>query len=197
MVGPTHRLFGALAGAVWAVVTRQPEDVVLFTTIAATATAYGATSPDMDLTDTWHRIPGHGGPLRHRGLTHWWGIPVLAWWLVTIHVPADRQWPWITLVLGWSSHLVGDAIFGEIPFLPWGWYFGLSLDTDGMLESGKIKLPAWAFWDRDRRWTLPIAPARVAISVALLAVLIAPQYLNPGLLGTYVTHYARTKGWLA
>ena len=84
MMGPTHRLFGALAGAGAATITGHSTPEVVMTALVATATAHGWSSPDVDQTEAWRAIarlaPGRAaGLFKHRGVTHWWGLPLLAW----------------------------------------------------------------------------------------------------------------------
>jgi hypothetical protein len=138
MLGPTHRLAGALAGAGYATLTGQRPSVVAMTALVATATSNGPASPDGDQTDTWRAatraLPSWAR--RHRGITHWWGIPALAWAAVPQLDPLV-QWAAYALIVGWASHIAGDAIFGRIPIDPTGrWQAGLGLDTGGILENG-------------------------------------------------------------
>lgn len=171
-MGPTHRLFGALAGAGVATAAGQPWAMVAMTSLVATATSHGWSSPDLDQTEPWQKLGRWSGPLgqlfAHRHLTHWWGLAVLAW-VGAGHLPADSRWPAVALLAGWVSHLVGDAIFGKIPLLPWGGYFvGLGLDTGGFIETGRARI-------RNReRTVLPFGPTRLLIAAALVLVLAAP-----------------------
>lgn len=170
-MGPTHRVFGALSGAAYASVTGEPLHVMAFMALVATATSNGPFSPDGDQTKPWQEVGQKTGPLRplfaHRsGLTHWWGVPVLAWLALTEWVPAGNQWPWIGLIIGWVSHLLGDFIFGRINLFPWGGpSFGLGFKTNGFLEAGKFRLIG-------RTWAIPFGPTRVALGVALVAVFV-------------------------
>ncbi|NLD77712.1 MAG: hypothetical protein GX643_13700 [Acidimicrobiales bacterium] len=176
MVGPTHRMFGALAGATYGSVTGQHWTGMAVMALAASATSNGPFSPDMDQTGPWQklskstRLVGVRGWFRHRhGLSHWWALPFIAWWGVGL-LPPETQWAVITihaLIIGWASHLLGDLIFGELSLFPWGGpSWGIGLKTDGILESGKF---GW--------FTLPFGPTRVAIAVALVAVF----WLNPSM----------------
>lgn len=115
----------------------------------ALATSGGHTSPDVDNQGWWkamdRRLPdewfGHGGPLQHRGLLHWWGLPTLAWWAWhTGHITATG--PLAALATGawlaWCSHLAADALVGEegpghgrgIPVLPWWGHVGAGIPND-------------------------------------------------------------------
>lgn len=168
MMGPTHRAFGALCGATVASAAGQDWSMVAMTALVATASSHGWSSPDVDQTKPWQTvrkvIPGpFDKVLNHRGITHWWGLVALAAWGIN-HLPADAHWPAWALLIGWTSHLLGDFLFGRLPLLPYdgGPKFGLGLDTGGFLESGKVN---------GRKW-LPVSPARLGIAVALGLVLI-------------------------
>lgn len=162
-MGPTHRLWGGLCGVTVASATGQPWSMVAMTGVVATATAHGWSSPDVDLTRPWitvRKVIPHplDNLLNHRALSHWWGVPVAAWWGIG-HLPTDAQWPTYALLIGWVSHLLGDFLFGRLPLLPWGGpKVGVGLDTDGFLESGA-------------RW-FPISPVRTLIVAALAWVLL-------------------------
>lgn len=172
MMGPTHRYFGALCGAAVTSWQGQLWPTVAMTALVATATSNGWSSPDMDQTHPWRRLARLSGPfshlLAHRCLTHWFGLPVAAWWLVGSYAPPGIQWPAHALLIGWASHLLGDFIFGRVPLLPWGgrWQWGLGLTTGGFLETGRA------------RWiTLPGGPTRLIIVAGLVYVLA----VTPGL----------------
>lgn len=172
MMGPTHRCFGALCGATAAAAAGQDWSMVAMTGLVATATSHGWSSPDMDQTRPWVTVrqvlPNPlDNLLNHRAITHWWGVPVLAWWGMA-HLAPQAQWPAYALLIGWVSHLLGDFIFGKLPVLPWGgWCIGLGLDTGGFIESGKVRVRG-----RERK-VLPVSPARILIVAALAWVLIA------------------------
>jgi hypothetical protein len=162
MMGRSHRLLGALAGASYAVVTGQRGAVVAVAAVVATATSHGPTSPDGDQTGQWWPALTGFAPTwvrGHRGLLHWWGLPVLAWLAVRLLDP-QVQWAAHVLIVGWASHIMGDAIFGRVPLLPWGWRLGAGLDTDGPLEAGVRVL-----W-----WRTPSA-LRAVLTLALVCVL--------------------------
>lgn len=137
MMGPSHRLFGALFGAGFASLAGADTPTMVAATLISTAMSYGNSSPDMDQDAGWKEISsktGMGWLLAHRHLTHWWGIPLALAWPITAIDPA-QQWPFWALWLGWVSHLVGDFIFGKLPLLPWGGvWLGIGLKTDGLLE---------------------------------------------------------------
>jgi hypothetical protein len=155
MMGETHRFFGLWAGIGTSLALHWPPGQILWTGVIAVATAAGGFSPDMDqkswfkALDRW--IPdewlGHGGPLQHRGLSHFWGVPAVGALAVmtgeVVHPGAYWFIAW-ALLIGWASHLLGDFIFGKaapmcgrgkgIPLAPWWSHHGLGLDTDGRIE---------------------------------------------------------------
>lgn len=136
MLGPGHRVFGALAGASVATLAGQPWPMVAMTSLVATSTSNGPTSPDLDQTALWQRLTGWA-PTRirkHRGLTHWPELALLAWLLID-RLPADAHWPAYALLIGWVSHLIGDALFGEIPLGLGSVEVGCGLKTGGRLET--------------------------------------------------------------
>jgi hypothetical protein len=166
MLATTHRLTGAATVLAFAVGAGLPTVQVLISTAVATVTSAGATSPDLDQQGSWrfvdHLLPdeyaGHGGPFRHRGLAHWWGLPaVAAWWGLPL-VPEPWRWIAVAALLGWVSHLVGDFFFGQanrpqgrgpgIPMLPWWGHLGLGLDAGGRIEGllRWLALPALLAW---------------------------------------------------
>ena len=140
MMGPQHRIFGGLCGA--AVATHQGGTftTIAMTAIVATASAHGWSSPDVDQTGPWRALaralPGpFGKAMKHRGISHWPGWAVLAWFGIA-QMPADTRWALMALLIGWTSHIVGDVLFGKVPLLPWGaMYVGAGLDTGGFLET--------------------------------------------------------------
>jgi hypothetical protein len=166
MLTTTHRLTGAATGLAFAVGTGQPPGQALISMTVATVTSGGATSPDIDLRGGWRFVDkllpdeyaGHGGPFRHRGLAHWWGVPALvAWWGLPL-VPDSWHWVATAALLGWVSHLVGDFFFGKanrpqgrgpgIPVAPWWGHIGLGLDAGGRVEElfRWLALPALLAW---------------------------------------------------
>lgn len=140
MLGLQHRLFGSLTGASYAAAVGYPLSMVVLHGLAASATANGSYSPDMDQSKTWRRVtrllPSQWS--RHRGLSHWPELPFLAF-LAAPNLPADARWVAYAFLLGWVSHIVGDAIFGKIPVLFGNTYVGLGLETGGGIETGLVK----------------------------------------------------------
>lgn len=167
MMGPTHRLFGAFCGAAVAALAGEPWVMVAMTALVATSTSNGPTSPDLDQSEGWRTLTrALPSTLRkHRGLTHWPELPLLAWLLLG-QLPPDARWPAYAVLIGWVSHLIGDAIFGYVPVLFGRFEVGLGLKTDGFVESGRARL-----FRRTRR-VVPVSPARLALTVGLTALLI-------------------------
>lgn len=146
-MAPAHHLAGFATGAALAACAHQPAWVAVGSASLAAITAGGVLSPDVDQYKPWRALDrwlpdewlGEGGPLQHRGVSHWWGIPaaVAAW----LYVSGGPWWAWM-LLAGWVSHLVADWAFGQrawgrgpgIPLLPWWGHHGLGGDAGGMLE---------------------------------------------------------------
>lgn len=159
MNGSTHRMFGALCGTAYAVTTGMPPAQAAAFAALAVVTASGPSSPDIDQYRGWRRVDtalpdealGAGGPLQHRGITHWWAWPALAW-LALERVPTGAVgWIPAALLVGWISHLIGDLVFGRnrgIPLAPWWWHIGVGLDSGGTLEACArwTVLPAAVVW---------------------------------------------------
>ena len=174
MMGNTHRAFGALCGAAVATWQGWEPGTVIAAALIATSTSHGWSSPDMDQTSPWVRFnrwtPGALDPLlAHRRLSHWWGLPVLAWLALMAWVPGPAQWPFLALLVGWASHLLGDAIFGKVPLMPWGGlYAGLGLSTGGFIETGRARL-----FGRERK-VVPFGPVKLAIVGGLAWLVFLP-----------------------
>lgn len=120
-----------------------------------------ASLPDIDNTRAAKRIDGivndealgGCGPLNHRGLAHWIGLPAFAaLWVYGLGDSLLAADPWrggLILavlwgaVIGWASHIAADFVFGQagwgtprgVPLAPWGWHVGLGFDADGRLAS--------------------------------------------------------------
>jgi hypothetical protein len=156
---PTHVIGGAYAGAGLAWAQHQPWWVMATSAAIAAAVAPG---PDVDQRRWWRTLDrwvpdewlGWGGPLQHRGITHFWGVPAAAALAVMAFTPG--LWVAWAILAGWVSHLLLDAVWGMaspwdhrgpgIPLLPWSHHVGLGLDTGGALETVA-------------RWVLSVAPA--------------------------------------
>ena len=151
MEGPTHHLLGAAAGLALASGLHWSPLRTGIAIVLAAAVAGGPLSPDLDQSWGWRKADrlapdealGYGGPMRHRGITHWWGLPASVLALVPLVTP-DVRWAVLALLAGWCSHLAGDFVFGKrdvrshrhagIPLYPWWGHIGIGLDTGGSLE---------------------------------------------------------------
>lgn len=188
MMGPTHRFVGAVSGAAYGHIIGADAGTVLVTTILAAQFSAGkATSPDLDLSGPWkwaaRHTPAFMDPLfAHRfGLTHWWGLPVIAWPLI-VAMPAHLQVPFTAMLVGWVSHLVSDAPFGQLRLWPWGGpRFGTKLDTNGFAETGRLKIGGrvlwWKFKPRVVR-VVPFGPVRLVMGLGLGLLVFAPTVVE-------------------
>lgn len=160
MMGPQHRLAGAAAGAGYATYVGAPYVVVVATTLIATLTAGGSMSPDMDQSGWWRSIP-HWQGMRHRGVSHWFGWPVLAWVYGVTALPASLTVVGTALVIGWGSHILADLPFGKVPLTPWGSVrVGLTFDTGGFTETILVRTALIL----TLAWFLVWGPAHVALA---------------------------------
>jgi membrane-bound metal-dependent hydrolase YbcI (DUF457 family) len=97
-----------------------------------------AKAPDVDNSRWWQELRQHvpikvvRSALNHRGITHWWGVPLALWW-----AQDDPSWVFVALITGYASHLVADALFGKtgVPLVGWGWHVGLRLQMGKWLET--------------------------------------------------------------
>jgi hypothetical protein len=153
--GSTHRLLGACGGVMLGAAAGWPWPQVVAAGWLATLTAGGRTSPDVDQAWAWTFVDrivpdewlGNNGPMQHRGIAHWWGLPASAALVAWSAVPGAYAWIPYAMLAGWTSHLVGDSVFGRpgcgrgagIPFAPWWNHRGLGLAVDGVLE----RVVAW------------------------------------------------------
>jgi hypothetical protein len=145
-MGPGHIVGGVAGGLAFGLAAGWPSGVVLVAGAVAPLTAAGRLSPDMD-----QRFGFARGPLRHRGITHWPGLPAAA--AAGIHVTLAAPWAVLAWAAwaGWVSHLVLDLIFGKphvvgegpgrrvlrgpgIPWAPWWGHWGFGGDVGGVLE---------------------------------------------------------------
>lgn len=144
MNGPTHALLGACAGIATATAMGLPVWQVACAVPLAMVASAGHTSPDMDQSAWWRLLDrwlpdealGESGPMRHRGITHWWGLPLAAG-LALLACAPGAWWAW-ALLAGWTSHLAGDFLFGAnggIPIMPWWGCIGLGLKVGGGVEA--------------------------------------------------------------
>jgi hypothetical protein len=143
-----HVLIGAVAGMGYAAAQGLPSWQCL---ISAGLAGMAGPAPDVDNRRWWKRLDrllpdewlGHGGPLQHRGLTHWWVLPAVGW-TVAAHEAPEAWWVFAMLA-GWISHLAGDLAFGEanryahrgpgVPIGPWFWHVGVGLKSGGLAET--------------------------------------------------------------
>lgn len=118
----THYVSGAASGAGYTAVvlgTAATLPVLVAGGLASAVTSGGRCSPDCDQFGWWKRLDRHlpdelllfGGPMRHRGITHWWGLPLVPtvllyqqWGSLSLFV----QWLAGVLLAGWWSHLLTD-----------------------------------------------------------------------------------------
>lgn len=148
MNGAGHRATGAAVAATslhLAPIDARGAVAVLALTVVFSA---GPGSPDVDNSVGWKRmdrfLPDEalcaGGPLGHRRLTHWWGIPALLWWVYATHPEAFAglgPWTVRALITGWATHVAVDALLGEggVPAAGWALRVGLHLNQDGTLAT--------------------------------------------------------------
>lgn len=143
-----HALF---AGALQLSLASMQELGPAQATVATAIAALSSWGPDVDQLSPWRAIDkplpderlGYGGPLKHRGISHWWFWPALAAYLAYGADMGDVGWVVWALILGWSSHLAGDFLFGRgrdagIPIGPWFWYVGLGLKSGGFVEHALV-----------------------------------------------------------
>jgi hypothetical protein len=121
----THRTLGFVAGAGYGHAAGLPWPLTLTAGAIAVVTSAGRLSPDADQFRGWRladrilpdELLGRGGPMQHRGITHWWGWPTLLTAVWAAGVPLSTGgWSWLAggaLLAGWWSHLVGDMVFGR------------------------------------------------------------------------------------
>lgn len=150
MNGPDHRMAAAATWVAVSIATWGPTWQTLAGIPIAVLFSAGRTSPDIDNTRGWKTLDrwipdewlGAGGPLGHRRLMHWWGIPAAAAALTWLLMPAPLAWAAYAGIIGWASHLAFDAIFGKagygtprgIPVGPWFWHIGAGLKSDGRAQ---------------------------------------------------------------
>jgi hypothetical protein len=170
---PGHHLLGASAGLALATIAMWPWPQAAVAATLAALTGGGPTSPDLDQYGPWRvadrvapdELLGHGGPMQHRGITHWWAVPVIVAAFALPPTPPGLRWVVVSLLVGWTSHLVGDFLFGManrrcgrgrgIPMAPWWGHVGLGLRCGGWLEglTCTLVLPVLLVW---QAWTVTV-----------------------------------------
>ena len=144
-----HVAVGTVTGLALAATAHWTPWQAAAATLIAPMFAAGPLSPDVDqfhawkIADRWipDELLGAGGPMQHRGITHWWGLGIgwVALWGV---VPAGWRWLVLVAATGWLSHLVADFVVGAaspyrpagIPLAPWGWHRGVGCRCGGLVE---------------------------------------------------------------
>lgn len=166
MNGRGHYALGASAGLLYAQVAhlewwQWPVAIGL-----SAGFSHGWVSPDIDNSPLWHwldrwtpdELLGNKGPMRHRGITHWWGTHLAL--SVALYV-CHPSWWWMggAVLAGWWSHLIGDAAIGArgqgrgagIPLMPWWCHIGLGFKCGGWAEAtvaflAPIAVLGWTVW---------------------------------------------------
>lgn len=106
--------------------------------VLVAATSRGWLSPDAD----GHRWLGKVIPGGHRGPLHCpdlvCAVGALLWYL---SASSPAHFAVGAVIIGWLSHLLGDALFGGVPFFVLGARrrYGLRLDTDGWFERWVVR----------------------------------------------------------
>jgi hypothetical protein len=177
--GPGHYALGATAGVVWWHVGGLTPWQALVAVPVAAGFSYAALSPDIDGSKLWHLadrvLPdewlGNSGPMRHRGIAHWWGLYAALTWLVYQGAAGDLWWLAGAVLGGWWSHLLGDFLVGArgqgrgpgIPVFPWWGHVGLGAKCGGWTEATLAVLvpflvipwvAAWHVTGSAQPWTL-------------------------------------------
>lgn len=143
----THVLLGAACGLGYA--WTASVDGWVAGSLAALA-AVVAPLPDVDqagwfrsldrwLPDEWL---GNGGPLQHRGVTHWAPGYAAAGFVLWPTTSGLSRLALIGVLVGLLSHILGDFVVGKagygraagVPVAPWWAHAGLALDCGGLAE---------------------------------------------------------------
>lgn len=194
MLGAGHRAVGASWGLTFGMVAGLPAwQTVAAAGISSTFAAGRWLSPDVDqhplwriaddlIPDEWldryripHWTPGKGGPLQHRGASHWWGWQLM--WAVVIAAWWPPYW-WIlaAVVTGWTSHIFADFLWGMghpesgrpggVPMAPWWGHIGLEWDVGGAWEKlfTRVVMPVVLFGQG--LWLVGLGPRVVDVVLA-------------------------------
>lgn len=167
MNGRGHYALGLSAGLVLSQAAGlSPWQTVVVVPVSA-AFAHGAVSPDIDNTPRWRswdrwtpdELLGEQGPMRHRGITHWWGVHLALTAALYVFHPLLPSWlPWWVLgavLAAWWSHLLGDLAIGArgygrgpgIPLAPWWAHWGPGFCCGGIVEAVlTVAAPVGAVW---------------------------------------------------
>lgn len=197
MMGAGHRAVGMSWGLTFGMVAGLPTwQVAAAGGIASTFAAGRWLSPDMDQHPLWRiadellpdelldrrRIrgwtPGKGGPLQHRGVSHWWGwhamwsVALVVWW-------PPYWWALAAVIVGWVSHLAADFCWGMahpasgrrggIPMMPWWGHVGLEWDVDGAWEHAFTRWVAPAVIGVQILWIVGLLPRVVHAAATTIA----------------------------
>lgn len=158
----THHAGGAVAGLTaggGALLAGASVREVVVLAVTAAITGGGMLSPDVDQYRAWRTLDrwlpdellGVGGPLQHRGISHWWGTMVglaALWAGLLVNVPTVH-WLWPVAagqVAGWASHLALDFVYGAqvrarsgpivvrggVPLAPWWMHVGIRWRSGGL-----------------------------------------------------------------
>lgn len=152
MEASSHVLAGALSGLGYAAAAGLDPAAAVATSVVA---GLASTTPDVCQRGWWRsmdrwtpdEVLGNGGPLQHRGISHWWGMPAAAWFLA---LPQSTGWAHLllaALLVGVGSHLAGDFLVGKggygrgpgVPLGPWFWHVGLGIDCGGVVETWLLR----------------------------------------------------------
>lgn len=193
---------GLLVGQIGYHVAGWDAGSILALSAVATATAGGKLSCDIDQYRTWRTINrwvpdewlGGGGPLAHRGITHWvaWPLLIATGWAALIQrMPAAGGVWWLGYgaAIGWASHILLDALYGHavrttegaivvrrgVPLVGWLVRFGGVWTSGGPGSSFTgVVLAAAAAW---QVWLLHAVVQAAIGGVTLLAALEIPDLL--------------------
>jgi membrane-bound metal-dependent hydrolase YbcI (DUF457 family) len=144
MMGRSHVVAGVAGWALVVPLLGFHGWPVVVGAVVAGSCAHGRLSPDCDR----YPLLGRLVPGGHRGLTHWWPVPITGLWAASFAGP--YRWLAVAVVVGWASHILGDAVFGRVPLWPRlrrrgrsRWFVGgVGLKTGGMLERW-VAVPAF------------------------------------------------------
>ena len=111
MMGPSHQFAGVASWLAVAPFLHVTTAQIAVGALIAEQCAHSYLSPDIDRYVC-------GGPeltYMHRRWPHFWAVIGAAWLAVILCVPSRWQWAAFAVVVAWTSHLLGDFIFGKLP----------------------------------------------------------------------------------